>query len=302
MNLLHISDAHFGPRHWEGNDQLLLDKLNAYQADIVINTGDSTSDGLESEFEEAEQFFNSIDCEHVISIMGNHDKRNMRSQELHKKHIYHPENIYPSIPENCTKKNLYLDRRITKINENYTDINFVTTISINQESILIVSLDSNEIYKDIGFVDEEVLRTVSNKLDQLTYDKALLMIHHSILGVDEDPLQNSMRLIDFVVKHKIEHVFCGHTHELDLRQSFDLYSKHSFTQYMNGSLCSCNHSHDSNMFLFFENWGDDDMKIQLVRIFPEGDRISFKEETILGDRIPRIRSILPNQGRGSDRA
>ncbi|MES9901419.1 MAG: metallophosphoesterase, partial [Sedimenticola sp.] len=50
MNILHISDLHFGSRHWKGNDEMLLDKLNAYSADIVINTGDSTTDALESEF------------------------------------------------------------------------------------------------------------------------------------------------------------------------------------------------------------------------------------------------------------
>ena len=48
MNILHISDLHFGPRHWEGDDEVLLKKLNTYESDIVINTGDSTSDGMES--------------------------------------------------------------------------------------------------------------------------------------------------------------------------------------------------------------------------------------------------------------
>jgi len=41
---------HFGPRHWFGKSELLLEKLNSYAADIVINTGDNTTDGLENEF------------------------------------------------------------------------------------------------------------------------------------------------------------------------------------------------------------------------------------------------------------
>jgi predicted MPP superfamily phosphohydrolase len=48
MNILHISDMHFGPRHWFGETALLLEKLNNYSSDIVINTGDSSTDGLES--------------------------------------------------------------------------------------------------------------------------------------------------------------------------------------------------------------------------------------------------------------
>ena len=88
MNILHISDLHFGPRHWEGDDNILLEKINSYDADIVINTGDSTTDGMEDEYAEAGRFLNAIECKNVISIMGNHDKRNMRSHELFLKYIF----------------------------------------------------------------------------------------------------------------------------------------------------------------------------------------------------------------------
>ena len=77
MNILHISDLHFGPRHWDGDNQLLLKKLNEYAADIVINTGDSTTDGLEDEYAEAGRFLSALKCKNVISCIGNHDKRNM---------------------------------------------------------------------------------------------------------------------------------------------------------------------------------------------------------------------------------
>ncbi len=78
MNILQISDLHFGPRHWEGDDNILLKKINSYDADIVINTGDSTTDGMEDEYAEAGRFLKAIECKNVISIIGNHDKRNMR--------------------------------------------------------------------------------------------------------------------------------------------------------------------------------------------------------------------------------
>ena len=97
MNVLHISDLHFGPRHWEGDDQILLEKLNSYDADIVINTGDSTTDGLEDEYAAAGRFLKGIKCKDVISVIGNHDKRNMRSHELFQKYIYDSKTIF--IPE-----------------------------------------------------------------------------------------------------------------------------------------------------------------------------------------------------------
>ncbi len=280
MNILHISDLHFGPRHWEGNDNALLDKINSYPADIVINTGDSTSDGLENEFEMAGNFLEAITCENIISIIGNHDKRNMRGHEFFRQYIDDTEIIYPLRPQLTTKKNLFLDREIAKINENFTDLNFIKTLYVDGESLLIISIDSNELYEDNGFIEKELLRSVSRQISHTRYDKILLLTHHSILTTDADPLKNSMCLLDFVREHKIEYVYCGHTHKLELGKFTDLYHGHTFTQYMCGTLSSCNHKNDDNMFLFYENWGTDQMHVRLVRIFPEGNRLQFKEETI----------------------
>ena len=109
MNILHISDLHFGPRHWEGDDQVLLAKINSYSADIVINTGDNTTDGLETEYVKAGRFLKAIWCKNVVSTIGNHDKRNMRSHELFRKYINNSEII--RIPESIrTRKNhLFLE-------------------------------------------------------------------------------------------------------------------------------------------------------------------------------------------------
>ncbi|CCK81949.1 metallophosphoesterase family protein [Desulfobacula toluolica] len=280
MNILHISDLHFGPRHWDGNNKVLLKKINSYKTDIVINTGDSTTDGLEDEYAKAGRFLKSIECKNVISIIGNHDKRNMRSHELFRKYIYNPKVIY--IPEmaETNKKHLFLNRKITKVRDNFTDINFIKTISLKNKKFLIISIDTNELYSDEGYVEEEILKAVSNKINQLEYDLAFLMTHHSVLGTDECPLRNSALLIDFVHQHKIESVFCGHTHEMELMRTTDLYNGQSFTQYMCGTLSSCNHPKDDNMFLYYENCGNKDMHLYLVRIFVENGKVDFKEEMV----------------------
>ncbi|MCP4622215.1 MAG: metallophosphoesterase, partial [bacterium] len=141
-------------------------------------------------------------------------------------------------------------------------------------------IDSNELYSDQGFVEKEILNAVSDKINQMEYDAPLLLIHHSILGTDEEPLKNSKRVIDFVLNHKIENIFCGHTHELDLCRTVDLYRGHTFTQFMCGSLSSCNHANDDNMFLYYENLGADDQRVHLVRILTQGSQVLFESETI----------------------
>ncbi|NPE28293.1 metallophosphoesterase [Methanococcoides sp. SA1] len=281
MDILHISDLHFGPRHWEGDDQILLDKINSFNADIVINTGDSTTDGLEDEYAAAGLFLAGITCENVISAIGNHDKRNMRSHELFRQYIYDTKIIHIDETVKTKKKHLFLNREITKLDENFTDINFLKLIPIHGKSILIINIDSNELYSDDGFVEKEVLRAVSEKINSIEYDLPLLLTHHSVLGTDECPLKNSSILIDFIQKHKIEHVFCGHTHELELMRTTDLYHGHTFFHFMCGTLSSCNHFNDDNMFLYYENVGTDDMHLTVVRILLEGSTMSFKEDMVV---------------------
>jgi 3',5'-cyclic AMP phosphodiesterase CpdA len=280
MNVLHISDLHFGPRHWDGNDKALLKKINSFDSDIVINTGDNTTDGLEDEYVKAGRFLKAIHCKNVISIIGNHDKRNMRSHELFRKYIYNPEIIHIPEMEKTNKQHLFLNREITRVSDNFTDINFIKPIRINKKIVLIISIDSNELYRDEGYVEIEVLNAVSKKIKLIEYDLPLLLIHHSLLGTDECPLKNSSSIIDFVHQHKIENVFCGHTHELEIMRTTDLYNGNSFTQFMCGSLSSANHANDDNMFLYYENLGNDNMHLRLVRIFLEKGKVTFKEEMI----------------------
>lgn len=280
LNILHISDLHFGPGHWDGNDLELLEKLNSFNADIIINTGDNTTDGLEDEVHQAGIFLKGINCRNVISTLGNHDKRNRRSHELF--HTYIDDSEVVKIPETSktSKKHLFLNRETTKVNEYFTDINFIKSIEVNNQKVLIINIDSNEMYNDDGYVEKEVLNEVSRIINQIDYDIPLLMTHYSILGTDECPLKNSAVLIDFVQEHHIKFVFCGHTHELELMKTKDLYEGFSFSQFMCGSLSSRNLPRDDNMFLYYENMGSKEMHIYLYRIFQNGGVISFKEEKV----------------------
>ena len=238
----------------DGNDQLLLEKINSFDADLVLNTGDNTTDGLESEFTEAGSFLKQIKCANIVSTLGNHDKRNMRAHELFQQYINKSEIITISKTIKTSKKHLFLNLEITKVNDHFTDINFVKSFDIKGKKVLVISIDSNELYSDDGYVEKKVLKAVSKVIKTSNYDIPLLVTHYSVLGTDECPLKNSARLIDFVQKNKIKHVFCGHTHELELMRTNDLYNGHKFDQYMCGTTSSRNHPNDDNMFLYYENW------------------------------------------------
>lgn len=280
MNILHISDLHFGTRHWHGNNERLLDKINSYSADLVINTGDSTTDGLECEYQDAERFLKGITCENVISAVGNHDKRNMRAHEYFRKYMDHDEVILPSRPELTSKKDIYLQRNTSKTENYFTDLNYVKLLNIDNMTVLVICIDSNVLCEDEGFIEKEILRNISKKIKRLKYDKSMLLIHHSLLTMDSEPLRNSFHVVDFIREHKIEDVFCGHTHKLDLRKSTDLCFNSSFTQYMVGSLSSSNHMGNDNQFLYLENWGTSELQIHLIKVLLEDGVMTFVEELI----------------------
>jgi len=160
------------------------------------------------------------------------------------------------------------------------EIDHTQPIVVDEKRILVISIDTNELYSDDGYVEEEVLNAVSKAIEKTDHDLPLLITHYSILGTDECPLKNSAVLINFVQKHRIEYVFCGHTHELELMRTTDLYHRHTFTHFMCGTLSSRNHPKDDNMFLFYENFGTKDMQLHVIRVLQSMNTLRFEEEMI----------------------
>tara|TARA_R110002074_G_scaffold239186_2_gene411037 strand:- start:128 stop:751 length:624 start_codon:yes stop_codon:yes gene_type:complete len=204
----------------------------------------------------------------------------MRSADYFRQYIDGIAVIRPLNRNKCIKNNIFLDGNTTGLKEHFTDINFLKNITINGESLLVVCIDTNTLYADNGFVDTEMLRTLSHAISKSSYDRIILLNHHSILDTDSDPLFNSRIVVEFVRKNNIEHVFCGHTHQLSIMRSTDLYHNHSFTQYKNGSLSSANTPNDTNMFLYYKNFGTEAMTIHIVRASIENKGLKFKEEIL----------------------
>lgn len=282
MNILHISDIHFGPYHWAADDKVVLARLNAFPADIVLNSGDMTSDSLQGEFEEAGAFLAGLVCENVVSILGNHDKYSKRSHEMFRTHIYDGSFIQPKDASLVKKKKLYISPKTARLNDYFTDVNFLRMFEIGGEKVLIVGVDTTLFQSDSGYVDWQILAALEDEIDKLTYDRALLLTHHSVLSTDEDPLINSKRMTDFILAQNIEATFCGHTHEVDILQVSDVINGGNFRQFMCGSLTSVNIPRDKNMFCTYENFGTSNEKITITRMVPTAGGIEFIETHLGG--------------------
>jgi 3',5'-cyclic AMP phosphodiesterase CpdA len=258
----------------------VLDRLNAFPADIVLNTGDFTSDSLEVEFQEAREFLSELKCANIVSIMGNHDKYSKRSHEMFREYIYDGNFITPKDESKIKKRKVFIDPATARLNDYFIDVNFLREFDINGQRVLVVCVDSNLFQSDQGYVDEQILHALADKMAALTYDRALLMSHHPALATDEDPLINSKRLTDFVLQNEIEAVFCGHTHELEIMEVRDVLRGGSFRHFMCGSLSSVNLPRESNMYCTYENFGTPEEIISITRMYPTSDGLEFIETVV----------------------
>lgn len=277
MNILHISDIHFGPYHWEADDNLVMDRLNAFPADIVFNTGDMTSDSTPEEFRESADFLAKLECSNIVSIPGNHDKYSKRSHELFRELIYDGHPVQPKDVSLLKKPKVFINPSSARLNDYFTEMNYTRLFNIGGETVLVVCIDTNLFQEDRGVVELQILETLRDEIPKLEFDRALMLSHHSLLTTDEDPLSNSKRVTDFLFDMDIEATFCGHTHEFEIVELSDLVRGKKFRQFMCGSLSSVNISREKNMFCAYKDFGTLDETITTTRMIPTRSGVEFIE-------------------------
>ena len=67
---------------------------------------------------------------------------------------------------------------------------------------------------------------------------------------------------------------------LRLENTCDMYANHRFYHFMCGTTASANTPRDDNVFLFYENVGDDNFHLSVIRLLHKDGRLEFKEEKI----------------------
>ncbi len=78
FRIAHISDLHCGSPHFVANllDRAIME-VNEVEPDVVVCTGDLTTNGFRQEYAEARLFLDRLECDSLVVIPGNHDSRNV---------------------------------------------------------------------------------------------------------------------------------------------------------------------------------------------------------------------------------
>ena len=78
FRIVQLSDLHCGtqfflPQHLER----AIAEVNEMEPDVVVISGDLTSNGFKDEYALARDYLNRVDCKSMVVIPGNHDSRNV---------------------------------------------------------------------------------------------------------------------------------------------------------------------------------------------------------------------------------
>src|SRR2546429_8716434 len=78
FTLVQLSDLHCGTQFFLPNLlERAIAEVNELAPDVVIISGDLTTHGFKDEYALAKRYLDTIECESMVVIPGNHDSRNV---------------------------------------------------------------------------------------------------------------------------------------------------------------------------------------------------------------------------------
>jgi 3',5'-cyclic AMP phosphodiesterase CpdA len=202
LNVLHISDLHFGPFFVPEVATALLDRVQELPADILINSGDYTQRAKREQFEEARNFTARLPRIPRIDIPGNHDVPLYRIFER----LFAPYNLYKE----------YISK----------DLDMV----VRHDKAVIVALNSTAPLRAIvnGRVHSWQLDLCARAFQDVPDGVLRIVVahHHFAPAPDYEGSQvmpKAKRAIDRFTELKVDLVLGGHLHRAYIGNSLDVY-------------------------------------------------------------------------------
>ncbi len=202
LNLLHISDLHFGPFFVPAVAESLLEKLWELEADILINSGDYTQRAKRQQYQDASDFLRRLPQIPRIDIPGNHDVPLYRVIER----IFAPYALYRE----------YISPQLDQV--------------LRHEKAVIVALNSTQPLRAIvnGRVHEWHLDLCAKAFADAPAEALRIVVahHHFAPAPDYEGGQvmpQAKRAMDRFTQLKVDLVLGGHLHRAYIGNSLDVY-------------------------------------------------------------------------------
>jgi 3',5'-cyclic AMP phosphodiesterase CpdA len=185
MRIVQMSDVHVGSGLFRPDLlEATIEESNALEPDLVAIVGDLTMEGYRWEFEEAREYFDRLQCPHVLYAMGNHDAKNVGYRHFEEFFGIRERSAQIPVPEGEAK---------------------------------VVVLDSTKPDLDEGEVGREHYSWLDSEFRGWDRGPRILMIHHHILAVpgtgrDVNNLRDAGDVMAILRDLKVDMVLSGHRH------------------------------------------------------------------------------------------
>lgn len=203
MNLLHLSDLHFGKPYLPQVGEALLAQAAALKPDTIVISGDLTQRAKASEYAAARAFLDQLPTVPRVVVPGNHDvplyrfwERLLRPHALYRRYIAPELNVVQRTAE-----------------------------------AVIVGLDSTAPYRAIknGRLKRQQLEFCEQAFAQTTPDTLrIIAMHHHLIPAPTfartRPMPDAKRTLETLTRLRVDLVLAGHLHRAYVGNSLDVYT------------------------------------------------------------------------------
>jgi 3',5'-cyclic AMP phosphodiesterase CpdA len=202
LNLIHISDLHFGPAYHAEVGEALLRMSHDLEPDLIVVSGDFTQRAKEEQFAEARAYLDRLPRVPTVVTPGNHDVPLYRVRErLTQPHALYKKYIHP-------------------------ELDYVTRLP----GAVVVSLNSTAPRRAIvnGRVSSRQIRFARNAFEGLgPGDFRVVVAHHHFAPPPDfegaDVMPQAKRALDAFTEMRVDVVLGGHLHRAYIGNSLDVY-------------------------------------------------------------------------------
>jgi 3',5'-cyclic AMP phosphodiesterase CpdA len=181
FRIVQLSDLHCGQQFFL--PQLLeraIAEVNELAPDVVIVSGDLTSNGFKDEYALAREYLNTIECESIVVIPGNHDSRNVG---------------------------------YVHFEELFGDRNSV----LRSDGVTVVAVDSTEPDLDNGQIGRGRYHWIEEQFQAAPADLRVFVLHHHLLpvpgtGRERNIVNDAGDTLECLQRADVDLVLAGHKH------------------------------------------------------------------------------------------
>ena len=180
FTIVQLSDLHCGQQFFLPDLlERAIAETNELEPDVVVISGDLTSHGFKPEYELAKEYIETIDCESLVVIPGNHDSRNVG---------------YVHFEEMFGERNSVL----------------------RLGSVSIVAVDSTEPDLDNGQIGRGRYKWIAEQFAEPA-DLRIFVLHHHLLpvpgtGRERNIVNDAGDALEALQHAGVDLVLCGHKH------------------------------------------------------------------------------------------